>query len=142
MKNGFDIIRIKDNQKIAQNFSKHDFYRFLEKKGISWEKKLSKKLLPDDVLFVIIRKTIFIIEMKHQQCAGSVDEKLQTCDFKRKQYAKLVKDLDYFVEYVYILSDWFKKPEYKDVLNYIESVNCKYFFNTIPLEWFGFLDGK
>jgi hypothetical protein len=42
--------------------------------------------------------------------AGSVDEKLQTCDFKRKQYLKLVQPLGIKVEYVYVLNDWFKQP--------------------------------
>jgi len=42
--------------------------------------------LPDDAMLVIIRETLFIIEIKFQQVEGSVDEKLQTCDFKRKQF--------------------------------------------------------
>jgi hypothetical protein len=50
-------------------------------------------------------KTLFIIEVKYQQVAGSVDEKLQTCDFKRKQYLKLVRSLELKVEYVYVLSN-------------------------------------
>ena len=84
-----------------------------------------------------MRETLFIIEVKYQHVAGSVDEKLQTCDFKRKQYQKLVRPLDLKVEYVYVLSDWFRKLEYKDVLEYIESVNCHYRFNTLPLAWLG-----
>lgn len=63
---------------------------FLEEYNIDWRKTISKKLLPDDALLVIIRETLFIIEVKYQQVEGSVDEKLQTCDFKRKQYVKLV----------------------------------------------------
>ena len=54
---------------------------------------ISKKLLPDDCIFVIINNTLFIIECKFQQVAGSVDEKLQTCDFKKKQYQKLLAKL-------------------------------------------------
>jgi hypothetical protein len=107
---------------VARAFKKHDFYRFLEENGIDWENIISKKLLPDDALLVIVRETLFIIEVKYQQVAGSVDEKLQTCDFKRKQYLKLVRSLELKVEYVYVLSDWFKAPSYKDVLDYINSV--------------------
>ena len=66
--------------------------------------------------------------------AGSVDEKLQTCDFKKKQYKKLLSQINIDVEYIYLLSDWFKKPEYKDVLDYIISVGCSYYFNYIPLD--------
>lgn len=122
---------------VARCFRKHDFYRFLEEERVDWKYIIAKKLLPDDALLVIVRETLFIIEVKYQQVAGSVDEKLQTCDFKRKQYLKLVVSLGIKVEYVYVLNDWFKKPEYKDMLDYINSVNCHYKFNELPLAWLG-----
>jgi len=109
----------------------------LDESNIEWTKIISKKLLPDDALLVIVRETLFIIEVKYQQVAGSVDEKLQTCDFKRKQYVKLVASLGLKVEYVYVLNDWFNTPSYKDVLDYINSVNCHYKFNELPLAWLG-----
>ena len=127
---------------VARAFKKHDFYRFFEENNINWKKIISKKLLPDDALLVIIRETLFIIEIKYQQVAGSVDEKLQTCDFKRKQYLKLVQSLELKVEYVYVLNDWFKETSYKDVLDYINSVNCHYKFNGLPLAWLGLPSGK
>lgn len=122
---------------VARCFRKYDFYKFLSESKVDWKSLLSKKLLPDDALLVIVRETLFIIEVKYQQVAGSVDEKLQTCDFKRKQYLKLVSPLGLKVEYVYVLSDWFTKPEYKDVLDYIHSVNCHYKFNELPMAWLG-----
>lgn len=122
---------------VARCFRKHDFYQYLTEESVEWKGLISKKLLPDDALLVIVRETLFIIEVKYQQVTGSVDEKLQTCDFKRKQYLKLVSSLGLKVEYVYVLSDWFKKPEYKDVLEYIHSVNCHYRFNELPLAWLG-----
>jgi hypothetical protein len=122
---------------VARCFKKYDFYRFLDESKVNWQNMLSKKLLPDDAMLVIVRETLFIIEVKYQQVAGSVDEKLQTCDFKRKQYLKLVAPLELKVEYVYVLNDWFKKPEYKDVLDYIHSVNCHYKLNELPLAWLG-----
>ena len=122
---------------IARCFKKYEFYRFLQEYDILWKKYLSKQLLPDNGLFVIVRDTLFIIEIKFQQVAGSVDEKLQTCDFKRKQYSKLVQSLGWKVEYVYVLNDWFKQPAYKDTLDYINSMNCHYLFNKIPLKWLG-----
>jgi len=143
---GYSIAKIPDKagmgvffegKLVARCFRKHDFYRFLEESKVNWQKMLSKKLLPDDAMLVIVRETLFIIEVKYQQVTGSVDEKLQTCDFKRKQYLKLVSPLELKVEYVYVLNDWFKKPEYKDVLDYIHSVNCHYKFNELPLAWLG-----
>lgn len=126
-----------EGEVVARCYRKYEFYKFLDESGIQWKNLISRKLLPDDALLVIVRETLFIIEIKYQEVAGSVDEKLQTCDFKRKQYLKLVKDLGLRVEYVYVLSDWFKKPEYKDVLEYIQSVNCHYKFNELPLTWLG-----
>jgi hypothetical protein len=125
---------------VARSFRKHDFYEFLKENGIDWRTKMTKKLLPDDALLVIVRETLFIIEVKYQQVAGSVDEKLQTCDFKRKQYLKLVTPLGLMVEYVYVLNDWFKDDCYRDVLEYIQSVNCHYKFGSLPLAWLGLPD--
>lgn len=122
---------------VARCFRKHAFYKFLEEEGIDWRPRISKQLLPDDALLVIVRETLFIIEVKYQQVEGSVDEKLQTCDFKRKQYLKLVVDLGLKVEYVYVLNSWFKNPRYRDVLDYINSVNCHYKFGSLPLAWLG-----
>ncbi len=122
---------------VARCFKKHQFYKYLEEHEIDWEKLISTKLLPDDALLVIVRETLFIIEVKYQKVAGSVDEKLQTCDFKRKQYLKLVSSLGLKVEYVYVLSDWFKDSRYRDVLDYIHSVNCHYKFDKLPLAWLG-----
>ena len=122
---------------VGRLFKKYAFYTFLEELGVDWKKIISKRLLPDDSIFVMVANTLFIIECKFQQVAGSVDEKLQTCDFKRKQYQKLLAPANIEAEYIYLLSDWFRKPEYQDVLNYIHSVHCYYFFEFIPLAKLG-----
>ncbi len=80
---------------------------------------------------------MFIIECKFQKKPGSVDEKLQTCDFKKQQYQKLLAQLNIEAEYIYLLSDWFKQKKYKDVLDYIISVRCSYYFEYIPLHKLG-----
>ena len=134
--NAGSLIFYKGNE-IARCFKKYEFYRFLQEYDIDWKTYLSKQLIPDNGLFVIVRDTLFIIEIKFQQVPGSVDEKLQTCDFKRKQYSKLVRKLRWKVEYVYVLNDWFKQDKYKDTLDYINSMNCHYLFNSIPLKWLG-----
>lgn len=147
--NGYTTERIKgytfshyiyyNNKQVARTFPKHDLYRFLEEvHNLDWKKILSKKMLPDDALYVVLNNTVYIIEKKNQVVAGSVDEKLQTCDFKRKQYKKLFSRINYEVEYVYLLNKaWFSKPEYNDVLGYIISVNCHYYFDYIPLNKLG-----
>ncbi len=122
-----------NNNLVAESFKKYELYRYLEEKRIDWKQYLSKKLLPDDAIYVIRNNTIFILEVKYQEVAGSVDEKLQTCGFKLQQYKKLFTPLNHNVEYIYILNDWFRKPEYRDTLDYILSVNCKYYFEYLPL---------
>ena len=127
-----------DNDLVAKVYKKNDFYaKFLKELNIDWTKYISKKLLPDDSIFVILNNILFIIECKHQQVEGSVDEKLQTCDFKKKQYKKLMAPANIDVQYVYLLSDWFRKEKYKDVLDYIQSVGCDYYFEYIPLQRLG-----
>lgn len=122
----------KNNSYIGEYFEKGEFYSVLLKKlGVNYKDFLSKKIIPDGTFFV--KNTVYIIEKKFQIIQGSVDEKLQTCDFKKKQYERLFNPMGINVEYYYLLNDFFKKSCYNDVFNYIKSVGCKYFFNTLPL---------
>lgn len=125
---------------LAYCFKKREFYNFLSlfPDYMNNFNKPSWMSEPDCAILNLEQKTLFIIEVKYQNVRGSVDEKLQTCDFKRQQYMKLVGHLGWRVEYVFLLNDWFKQPKYKDVLSYIEWVNCHYFFNEVPLSWLGF----
>lgn len=125
-------------EKVAEFYEKHKLYKnLLEPNNIDYRKIISKKLLPDEAILILANKTLFIIEIKFQEVTGSVDEKLQTCDFKNKQYNKLLTPLGISVKYTYVLSNWFKKPEYKDVLEFIKLVGCYYFFNELPLDFLG-----
>lgn len=126
------------DEEVARVFKKYGFYRYLQNLGIDWKKIISKRLLPDSCIYVIINNTMYIIECKYQQKSGSVDEKLQTCDFKKKQYQKLLFPANIEVEYMYLLNkEWFDKPKYKDVFDYIISVRCQYYFDYIPLTKLG-----
>ena len=127
-----------NGKKVGLTFKKHGFYKYLEDGGISYKEIISQRLFPDDAIFVIANNTMHIIEIKFQGGSGSTDEKLQTCDFKIKQYRKLLSRLNIEVKYIYILNEWFKKPGYKDVLDYIISVEgCFYYFNYLPLQKIG-----
>lgn len=132
---GMDVFY--DGKLVGNIFKKYDLYKYLAQRGIDWTKHLSKKLLPDNCIYVIVNNTINIIEVKHQEVNGSVDEKLQTCDFKKKQYIKLFSELNYKVEFMYILDDWFRQSKYKDTRDYIISVGCHYYYNYIPLQELG-----
>lgn len=122
---------------VGYSYRKNSLYTFLKEQGVDYKNYISKRLLPDEAIYVVKDNTVYIIEMKFQIVAGSVDEKLQTCDFKKKQYQKLFSSLNYEVEYIYLLSDWFRKEEYKDVRDYIISVGCSYYFEYLPLDKLG-----
>ncbi len=125
-------------EKVGEIFQKHGLYRYFEEIGYNYRDILSKKLLPDDSIFVINDNTVYIIEKKYQEVAGSVDEKPQTCHFKLTQYRKLFAQLNREVEYIYLFNkDWWSKPEYKDMLDYIIMVGCRYYFDYIPLQKIG-----
>lgn len=126
------------DKEVGQIFKKHELYsQFLKPRGIDWRNCISAQLLPDNGIYVIINNTVYIIEVKTQNVGGSVDEKLQTCDFKKKQYQKLFFPLNIEVQYIYILDEWFRNPRYKNVLDYIISVGCQYYFQYIPLQKLG-----
>jgi hypothetical protein len=125
-----------NGQKIGYLAGKNLLYkRFL--KNNEFNKVVSKKLLPDEAFVNDVEKILYVIEKKFQHRPGSVDEKLQTCDFKLKQYKKLAKLNGYGAKYIYLLSPWFKQDQYKDVLEYINSVGCSYYFNEIPMSILG-----
>lgn len=110
---------------------------FLEPNGIEYTYYNSKKWLPDECFIHLKNKVVYIIEKKFQNCEGSVDEKLPGCHFKKLEYEKLFTPLDYQVEYLYVFNDWFLKDKYKDTLVYIEMMDCRFFFNEIPLNFLG-----
>jgi hypothetical protein len=118
---------------VANIFKKQSFYKFLEKNDIDWRQILSSKLRPNDCIYVANRNTIYIIECKSQRVIPSVNRKLQMCDFKRKQYQKLLSRLNIKVEYIYLLNHWFKDKKYKDTLDYVLNMSCRYYFEYIPL---------
>jgi hypothetical protein len=127
-----------NNKLVARFYKKNEIYsKLLKKYNIEWKDFLSKRLLPDETILVLKNNTFFIIEMKFQHISGSVDEKLQTCDFKLHQYQRLLSKSGLRVKYIYVLNDWFKKKEYKDTLNYIKSVGCEYYFEELPLKILG-----
>jgi hypothetical protein len=52
---------------------------------------------------------------------------------------KLFSRLNMEVEYIYLLSNWFRHASYRDVLDYIISVGCSYYFEYIPLDKIGLI---
>lgn len=122
-----NIVKINQN---GIDVSKHKLYSYLKANKINYLDYISKKLLPDEAYLDTDTSTFYVYEKKYQQTAGSADEKPQTCAFKIYEYRKLAKALNINeVYYIYIFNNWFKKPEYRDMLEYIKSVDgCDYIF--------------
>lgn len=110
------------------NLSKTKLYSYLKEREIEWKNIISRKLFPDEAYFNPITKEFSIYEKKFQQVAGSADEKPQTCGFKISQFRKLGVAIGAEkVTYTYILNNWFTQPIYKDMLDYIKSIDgCDY----------------
>ena len=127
-----------NDQEVAMLCGKGKFYTdFLSNLDIDWKQIITRRLMPDDAIYIPKIKQVTIMEKKYQQTEGSVDEKLQTSGFKLKQYRKLLEGTSIEVKFIYVLNDWFHNPRYKDVLDYIREVKCDYFFNEIPIEVLG-----
>lgn len=112
------------------NVTKNSLYSYMKSRGLDWKDYISRRLLPDEAYLDYENDELRIYEKKFQKTNGSADEKPQTCGFKILQFRKLAKALGVSkTTYTYILSDWFKQPMYKDMLEYIKSVDgCDYVF--------------
>lgn len=113
---------------------KNELYVFLQERDLDWKSLISAKLLPDEAIFSNRGNSVTIVEKKWQSVSGSVDEKLQTCGFKIRQYSKLFDPIGIKMRYVYLLNDWFAQPKYADVLEYIRETGADYHFKSLPLE--------
>lgn len=85
---------------------------------------------PDDCYIDEKNKKIFIIEKKFQQTGGSVEEKIQTGNFKKNHYEELYQN--YEINYIYCLSKWFKNDDNSSVIKYLKNNNIPVFFNDEP----------
>lgn len=110
---------------------------FLEPRGIIWRTRVSKQYLPDEAFINEQTNTVYIIEKKFQSRHGSADEKFETCAFKLNRYTHLIAPTGMSVQYTYLCNDWFKKPKYRDAINYIWESKCSIYFNTLPLHTIG-----
>ena len=123
---------------IGMSVPKSKLYsQFLTPRGINYCDYNSKRWEPDEAFINFKNNTAYIIEKKFQNCDGSVDEKLPGCHFKKLEYEKLFAPINFRVEYLYVFNNWFLQYKYKDTLEYITMMGCKFFFNAIPLDFLG-----
>lgn len=126
------------NLRIGMSVPQKSLYTyFLNPQGIYYYNYNSKEWRPDEAFINFENQTVYIIEKKFQNCAGSVDEKLPSCHFKKIEYQKMFEPLNFEVEFIYIFNNWFLNDKYRDTLEYIKKMGCYYFFNEIPLDFLG-----
>lgn len=111
-----------------------------DENSISWTNPLSANLEPDTAFLNLETKTLHILEKKAMKVSGSVDEKLQTFPFKIRQYRKLLDGLllesqEIKIHFAYILSFWFQRPGYADVLEYMREHNVEYWIQESEDDW-------
>jgi hypothetical protein len=129
-KNKSKIIKFIGYENELINANKSALHKYMENIG---EKDTSIQSAagckePDEAYIDLMRKNIFIIEKKFQQTPGSVDEKIQTAAFKKYHYSNLFPNFK--IHYIYCLSDWFKRDEYKSVLKYLSDINIPVFWGN------------
>lgn len=118
-------------------FYKAGIYKyFFEPKGIDARRIFSARLEPDSAIYSHQKKTLTIIEKKQQTGAGSVAEKLQTCDYKKYYYEKLLEGTGIKLEIVWLLGSYFyeNKVGLASVFEYMENKGSKYYFEQIPVD--------
>jgi hypothetical protein len=141
--------------------SKHDMYNFMaqsyveehpeeydligqaNKRNVAERKSelktvLSKNFEPDLAFFDYERKAIVIVEMKTQTKEGSVDEKLETLDFKRRQYKRLAAYCSFpRVEFNWALDSKFLEPKYDNVKSYLYARDSYFEVGEVSLALLG-----
>jgi hypothetical protein len=117
-------------------YYKSGIYRlFFEPRGINYKEFFSARLEPDTAIYSHKTKTLTIIEKKQMSAAGSVAEKLQTCDYKRKYYETLTATLGIKVNIYWVLGKYFEQQQtqLRSVYEYMLSKGSKYYFGDLPI---------
>lgn len=118
-------------------FYKSGIYRlFFEPRGINYGNLFSARLEPDIAIFSEQKQTLTIVEIKQMTAAGSVAEKLQTCDYKRHYYETLSTPLSIKVAISWVLGEYFKVKEnqFQSVYEYMLSKGSKYHYGSLPVQ--------
>jgi len=132
------MITMKDSKsRELQLFVKASLYKhFMEPQGIDYKKHFSMRLEPDTALSSVDKKILTIIEKKQQTGSGSVAEKLQTCDFRRRYYETLLNPLGIEIDLVWQLGKYFleQKDNLQSIFEYMLEKGSSYYFLEVPVD--------
>ena len=109
---------------------------FFKPRGVDTNDYFSAELRPDTAIYSHKTKVLTIIEKKQQTGAGSVAEKLQTCDYKMLYYTTLCKPIGVKVDLIWQLGQYFvdNQKALRSVFSYMESKGSRHFFLDVPFE--------
>lgn len=100
-------------------FTKH----MKDLKDPQWEH--NKK--PDGAYVSEDRKTLIIIEVKHQKVAGTADEKIRAGPCLRDEYKALYPSVKH-VHLMFIVNDWYKQKKYEIAIEHNKKSGIPVFF--------------
>ena len=126
----------KEGNKIELYFKAAVHKDFFQPRGVLTEKYFSARLEPDTAIFSEKTNTLTIIEKKQQSGAGSVAEKLQTCDYKMMYYSTLCEPIGVKVDLIWQLGSYFvdQKENLRSVFEYMLLKGSRYYFLDIPVK--------
>ena len=126
----------KEGNKIELYFKAAVHKDFFQPRGVLTEKYFSARLEPDTAIFSEKTNTLTIIEKKQQSGAGSVAEKLQTCDYKMMYYSTLCEPIGVKVDLIWQLGSYFvdQKENLRSVFEYMLLKGSRYYFLDIPIK--------
>ena len=103
-----EVGAIFENGKLRYScFTRSEFWQFLLENGFTYNDKnkpnpgvffegteiWSARLYPDEVIYDVQEKIIYIFEKKYQQSEGSVDEKLRTIPYRNSYFRKVLSQI-------------------------------------------------
>jgi hypothetical protein len=114
-----------------------DFHKYLRLSGFTenFDDK-TKKLFPDLILINLQMHKFIVLEIKNQNGAGSVDEKLQTTHYKQFYCSQFAEKLNFDFKLYWFLGGKYinaNKDRYASIFEYMQSLDAEIFvFDADP----------
>lgn len=134
----YQIHDIQRDEYVGSIYQQSRLYDWLKTKNIEYKKYNSKRWMPDEAFINDRNKTLYIIEKKYQAGAGSVDEKVFGFPNKRRFYQRMVNELDYQVEFIFLgNSEYWAQPRMRDYIIAMREDGVRVMFDTYEYPWLG-----
>lgn len=131
----YDLLR---KEPVGGIYQQSRLYDWLKAQDIDYKKYNSKRWMPDEAFINDRNKTVYIVEKKYQSGSGSVDEKVFGFPNKRRFYQRMVNDLDYQVEFIFLgNSSYWAEPRMRDYIIAMREDGVRVMFDDYEYEWLG-----